>query len=286
VTVRGARRVAAVQGVRLEVGMGEIVGVAGVDGSGQRELAEALVGLRRLETGRLFLAGIELTRLSARQRQRAGLAYIPEDRQRAGLILDFTVAENYLLGHEQDPAWGGGVTLNAPTLLARAAGMIQRYGVRAPYHGEAQPARTLSGGNQQKVVIARAVDSGPRLLVACQPTRGLDVEAARFVYRTLRQARERGLGVLLFSLDLDEIFELSDRIAVLFNGRLAGALSRAQATPERVGALMTGAAGPGEATAPQPTNRTRGNAPKGQGAGSRAERSEERRPSRREDEGA
>jgi len=261
VTVRNARRAEAVRGVSLEIGMGEIVGIAGVDGSGQRELAEAIVGLRRIESGRLFLAGIDLTHRSVRERQEYGVAYIPEDRQRDGLALDFTVAENYLLGHAWEPSWGGGWRLNRQRILTRAAHMIQRYDVRVGFQGAETPARALSGGNQQKVIIARAMESGLRLLVACQPTRGLDVAASRFVYTTLLQARARGLGVLLFSLDLDEIFQISDRIAVLFNGQIVGILPRAQATPERIGALMTGAEMQAPLPGPPPKNRGREQTP-------------------------
>ena len=242
VTARNVRGAEAVQNVSLNVGRGEILGIAGVDGSGQRELSEALVGLRRMETGRLFLEGVDITRLNVRQRQQAGIAYIPEDRHRAGMILDFSIAENYLLGHEREAGWGGGVTLDTRVLLSRAQAMVQRYDVRGGTQDGMAPGGALSGGNQQKVVFARAMDSGPRLLVACQPTRGLDVEASRFVYKTLERAKADGLGVLLFSLDLDEILRLSDHIAVMFNGRVAGVLSRAEATPERIGALMTGAA--------------------------------------------
>ncbi|HZT42762.1 MAG TPA: ABC transporter ATP-binding protein [Chthonomonadaceae bacterium] len=242
-TVRNARRAVAVRNASLEVGAGEIVGVAGVDGSGQRELAEAIVGLRRAESGRIVLEGVDLTHRSVGQRRRRGVAYIPEDRHRAGLILDFNIAENFLLGHEHQPEWGGGVVLAARTLRARASDMISHYSVRVGPQEALTPARNLSGGNQQKVVVARAMEGDPRLLVACQPTRGLDVEASRFVYRVLQEAKTRGLGVLLFSLDLDEVLHVSDRIAVLFNGRLAGILSRGEATPERLGALMTGAAG-------------------------------------------
>ena len=242
VTARNARGVEAAQGVSLDVGRGEIVGVAGVDGSGQRELSEAIIGLRRMETGRLFLDGVDITRLNTRRRQKAGIAYIPEDRHKSGMILDFSIAENYLLGHEREPAWGGGLTLDTATLLSRAQAMVQRYDVRGGVAGGLAKGGALSGGNQQKVVFARAMDSGPRLLVACQPTRGLDVEASRFVYKTIQDARAQGMGVLLFSLDLDEVLQLSDRIAVMFNGRVAGVLFRHEATPERIGALMTGAA--------------------------------------------
>ena len=242
-TVRNARRAVAVRSVSLKVGAGEIVGIAGVDGSGQREMAEAIVGLRRVEDGRIVLEGVDLTRRSVRQRQQRGVAYIPEDRHRAGLILDFTIAENFLLGHELQPEWGGGVVLERRRLRARASDLISHYSVRVGPQEALTPARNLSGGNQQKVVVARAMEGDPRLLVACQPTRGLDVEASRFVYRVLLGAKARGLGVLLFSLDLDEVLHLSDRIAVLFNGQLVGILARNEATPDRIGALMTGAAG-------------------------------------------
>ncbi|MCW3096235.1 MAG: nucleoside transporter ATP-binding protein [Chthonomonadaceae bacterium] len=245
-TVRNARRAIAVQNAGLELRAGEILGIAGVDGSGQRELSEAIVGLRRAETGEMRLTGQTgdtlLNPLSVRQRQHLGIAYIPEDRHKAGMVMEFTIAENYLLGHENAPEWGGGAVLHASRLFARTTQMIQDYDVRMGSRDANAPARNLSGGNQQKVVIARAIDSEPCLLVACQPTRGLDRGATVFVYDTLRQARSRGLGILLFSLDLDEVLELSDRIAVMFNGRIVGLLDRADATPERIGALMTGAA--------------------------------------------
>ncbi len=244
--IRGDRRVIAISEARLTVGRGEIVGVAGVDGSGQRELSEAIIGLRRFERGRLFLEGSEITSRTVRQRQEAGIAYLPEDRHRAGMILDFSIAENYLLGHEDRREWGGGITLDHARMWNRATEMLRRYDVRSGTNGATALAGTLSGGNQQKVVFARAMEANPRLLVACQPTRGLDVAASRFVYDTLRRARADGLGVLLFSLDLDEILELSDRIAVLYAGRVAGVLNRHDATRETVGALMTGSSGSGK----------------------------------------
>ena len=243
--IYGSRRTTAISGARLAVGRGEIVGVAGVDGSGQRELSEAIVGLRRLESGRLFLEGTDITNRSVRHRQDMGIAYLPEDRHRAGIILHFSIAENYLLGHEDQQEWGGGIMLDRPRIWNRAAEMLRRYDVRSGTNGVTALAGTLSGGNQQKVVFARAMDANPRLLIACQPTRGLDVAASRFVYDTLRRARADGLGVLLFSLDLDEILDLSDRVAVLYAGRVAGVLSRSEVTREAVGALMTGAASAG-----------------------------------------
>jgi simple sugar transport system ATP-binding protein len=238
----------AVRNASLVVSAGEILGVAGVDGSGQRELAEAVIGLLSVDSGTIELSSSSggpraaLNRMSVRDRQTAGVAYIPEDRHRSALALDFSVAENYLMGHERAPAWGGGFLLDYRKMTARADAMVKSYDVRMGERDSRALVRTLSGGNQQKIVIARAIEGNPRLLVASQPTRGLDVEAARFVYRTLREAKARGLGILLFSLDLDEIMEMSDRIAVMFNGEIAGIVPRARATPEGIGALMTGAA--------------------------------------------
>ena len=246
-TVKGRLGSVAVREVSLEVAPGEILGVAGVDGSGQRELSEAIVGLRAPYAGTMEILApgrgdfAVLNRLSVRQRQQTGIGYIPEDRHRTALALDFNIAENYLLGHEDSSGWGGGPILNKARMQERANTMIREYDVRMGSRDARAPARALSGGNQQKVVIARALDGQPRLLVACQPTRGLDVEAARFVYRALRHAKAQGLAILLFSLDLDEILELSDRIAVMFNAEIAGVTPRDEATPERIGALMTGA---------------------------------------------
>lgn len=244
-SVKTRRGGISVRNALLEVAAGEIVGVAGVDGSGQRELAEAIVGLRAAETGTIEWglpsgSTILLNRKSVRERQRMGIAYIPEDRHRTALALKFSIAENYLLGRETEPAWGGGPILNSRRMIERANAMIQRYDVRMGERDARASAGALSGGNQQKVVIARALDGKPRLLIACQPTRGLDIEATRFVIQTLEGAKARGLGIVLFSLDLDEILELSDRIVVMFNGQIAGVVPRMEATPERIGALMTG----------------------------------------------
>ncbi len=169
--------------------------------------------------------------MSVRRRRDLGIGYIPEDRLRAGMVLDFTIAENYLLGHEWQRAWGGGFLLRLKGIHAEAGAMLRRYDVRTGTQGVSLMGRTLSGGNQQKVVIARAI--------ACQPTRGLDIGATQFVYTILHEARDQGVGVVLFSLDLDEILELSDRIAVMFNGRIAGVLPRSEANAQTIGALMT-----------------------------------------------
>lgn len=239
--VENSRGVKVVKSANLALRRGEIVGVAGVDGSGQRDLAEAILGLQPLSSGEIRLEGAEITRDSVSMRYEKGIAYIPEDRHRCGMILDFSVTENYALGRQREAEWGGGTLIHPPVMAARAADMIQQYDVRISELGAFIPARNLSGGNQQKVVVARAMESSPKLLIACQPTRGLDVEAARFVYETLEKARKQGLGVLLFSLDIDEILRLSDRVAVMFNGEVATVLPASEATPQELGAWMTGA---------------------------------------------
>jgi simple sugar transport system ATP-binding protein len=240
-SVANRRGALAVRGVSLEVMPGEVLGVAGVDGSGQRELAEAIVGLRPLRTGSVRLDGKEIGHSSVGARLRAGITFVPEDRHREGLVLDFSLAENLLLGRERERRFGGGPVLDLGNIDAFGNATVRASRVKAP--SATVPARSLSGGNQQKVVIARALQGDPRLLVAMQPTRGLDVEATRFVYEQFREARAKGLGILLFSLDLDEVFAISDRIAVMFDGRLMGIVNRAEATTERIGQMMVGRAG-------------------------------------------
>ncbi len=240
VQVRNARGILAVRDVDLQVRPGEIVGVAGVDGSGQNELAEAIVGTVGTSGGKMVLAGDDITTRPVALRMGAGIAYIPADRHRTAIVPSFNIAETYLLGHEQDSAWGGGVVINWALAHKRATNMLQQYDVRASSRGSAVRLGSLSGGNQQKVIAARALEAAPRLIVACQPTRGLDVAATRFVHDALRRAAGNGVGVLLFSLDLDEIFEMSDRIAVMYNGAVTGVMARSEATVAKVGMLMTG----------------------------------------------
>ncbi len=239
--VRGVRALndrgaPAVNGVSLDVRPGEIVGVAGVDGSGQTELAEAIVGLRSITGGGVWFNGEEITRLSVAARMRKGMAYVPEDRQRDGLVLDYTIAENMILGRQREPTCCGGRTLDLRCMTVKGENAVREHRIRA--RGGDTVVRYLSGGNQQKVVLARALDGQPKLLVAMQPTRGLDVEATRFVYDTLRKALLGGMGILLFSLDLDELFEMSTRIAVIYNGTLAGIVPKREGTPEGIGKLM------------------------------------------------
>ncbi len=227
--------------VDLQLNTGEILGIAGVDGSGQSELVEAVLGLRKVDSGEICLNGSPINSMNTGRRREAGLGYIAEDRHDRGMIDTFTVAENYVLGLERRKAFGGGLLLNWRKIAEKTRTMLTEYDVRLGSDGALTRAGSLSGGNQQKLVVARELDAQPSVLLACQPTRGLDVNASATVHQRLQNARDNGVGVMLFSLDLDETLALSDRIAVLYNGRVAGVLARKDATSERVGALMTGA---------------------------------------------
>jgi len=238
VTISGGRGASAVKGVSLNVMPGEVLGVAGVDGSGQRELAEGIVGLRSLQAGSIVLNGKNVGGLGVGGRLREGITFIPEDRHREGLVLDFSLAENLLLGRQRERRFGGGTVLDLPSINADGEEAVLAGRVKAPNAGVS--ARGLSGGNQQKRVISRALKGHPSLLVAMQPTRGLDVDATRFIYEQFRQAQNDGLAILLFSLDLDEIFAISDRIAVMFNGELMGTVPRSEATVDNIGQMMVG----------------------------------------------
>jgi simple sugar transport system ATP-binding protein len=213
------RELPAVRGVTFDVRAGEIVGIAGVDGNGQTELVEALTGLRHVESGRFTVDAEDLTGAGTNRILDAGVGHIPEDRHRRGLVLDFSLAENIAL-HEFDKrpnsrfGW-----LRPGRLVERATKLIAEYDVRGG--GPHTLAKSLSGGNQQKVVVAREVGSDPRVLIAAQPTRGLDVGAIEFVHRRLIEERDEGRAVLLVSLELDEILSLSDRILVMYEGEIA-----------------------------------------------------------------
>ena len=231
---RGTR---AVDDLSLELRGGEILGIAGVEGNGQTELIEALAGLRKALSGRITLAGRDLGPLPVRERESAGLAHIPEDRHRRGLILDYTLAENLILGRQNLFARRG--LLDGHAMQSYAGKQIAAFDVRPPDPGAA--ARTLSGGNQQKIVIAREMGHGFKVLLAAQPTRGVDVGAIEFIHRQLREARDSGKGVLLVSSELTEILALADRVAVLFRGRIVAMLPRSAASAEEIGPYMTGA---------------------------------------------
>ncbi|HEY3352675.1 MAG TPA: ABC transporter ATP-binding protein [Polyangia bacterium] len=230
--------VPALADVSLAVRAGEILGVAGVEGNGQTELVEAIMGLRPAARGRVRLGGVDLTPLEVRARLAAGLAHVPEDRHRRGLVLDLTVAENLVLGREDAIAAPFGLW---PATLARAAApLLERYDVRPVAPGAA--ARALSGGNQQKLVLGRELARGARVILAAHPTRGVDVGAVARIWTELRAARAGGAAILLVSADLAEIFALADRILVLYRGRVAAAFDPHATTVDELGLAMTGAA--------------------------------------------
>jgi simple sugar transport system ATP-binding protein len=239
-TVAGARKRNAVDNVSFSVAPGEILGVAGVEGNGQTELIEAIAGLRSATAGRISLAGTDVTTFSVRERGDHGLSHIPEDRHERGLVLDYSVAANLILG-QQHRFTNRGV-LDAKRIADHAQSLIKTYDIRPA--DASLPARALSGGNQQKVVIAREMGGAREysVLLASQPTRGVDVGAIEFVHAQLRAARAAGKGVLLVSADLNEVLALSDRIAVMYGGRIVAMVPGASATAEQLGKHMTGAA--------------------------------------------
>ncbi len=232
-------------GISLQVRAREILGIAGVEGNGQRELAEALIGLRPPASGSIRLAGHDIAGWSVAEIRNAGVAYIPEDRQEQGLVLDMTLWENALLGREDDRPFSGRTGfLFIQKIKEMARRLVEAFDVRA--RSINVNASTLSGGNQQKLVLARELDTSPKLLVASQPTRGLDVGAIEFVWRQILQQKEEGRGVLLISAELDEIYALSDRILTIYEGRITGEYSP-DAPPEEIGIGMLGATETAEA---------------------------------------
>jgi len=236
--VNDERGLPAVRGVSFEVRAGEIVAIAGIDGNGQTELVEALAGLRKPSAGRITLAGEEITTAPARRRLDAGLGHIPEDRLRRGLVLEFTLAENLALHDYRKPPNSRFGWLQPRRILSWARRLLQEFDVRGG--GPTARASALSGGNQQKVVVAREVERDPRLLIAAQPTRGLDVGAIEFVHRRLVQERDEGRAILLVSLELEEVLSLADRILVIYEGRIVGEFDPS-ASDEELGIAMTGA---------------------------------------------
>jgi general nucleoside transport system ATP-binding protein len=231
------RGLPAVQGVSLEVRAGEIVGIAGVDGNGQTELIDAVTGLAKAQSGIVRIAGKDITRDSTRERFDEGIGHIPEDRQRRGLVLDFTLAENIGLHEYRNEPNSRFGWLRPSRLVTLARRLLKEYDVRGGT--PTTLASSLSGGNQQKIVIAREVERDPRVLVAGQPTRGLDVGAIEFVHNRLVEERDEGRAVLLVSLELEEILSLSDRILVMFGGRIVGEYGP-DVTEEELGIAMTG----------------------------------------------
>lgn len=236
--VEDSRGVEAVSSLDLSVRAGEIVGIAGVDGNGQTELIEAITGLRKIKSGSITLKNQELSTLSTRKITESGIGHIPQDRHKHGLVLDYTIGENIgLQTYYQKPMSKSGI-LNYKEMYKKAKELIAEYDVRTP--SEFTQARSLSGGNQQKAIIAREVDRSPELLIAAQPTRGLDVGAIEFIHKKLIEERDKGRAVLLVSLELDEVINLSDRIAVIYEGKIVDIVDPKETNEQELGLLMAG----------------------------------------------
>jgi len=233
------RKVLGLKDFQITVRAGEIVGVAGVDGNGQAELVEAITGMRAAQSGTIRLKGREITKDGVRARVRAGVAHIPEDRHRHGLVLDYTIEDNMILEtYDQVPFSKNGL-LDRPEIRKYAQGIVDTFDVRAG-EGIASLARSLSGGNQQKAIVGREITLDPDLLVAVQPTRGLDVGAIEYIHKRLVEQRDSGKAVLLVSLELDEILNVSDRIVVISHGERIGEVEADRTDENEVGLMMTG----------------------------------------------
>ena len=231
----------ALRNISFSVREGEIFGIAGVEGNGQTELVEVLTGLRKAQSGQVELNGQVITNFSPRLIREKGTGHIPEDRQRRGLVLEFNVAQNMVLGiHYRKPFVRhlGLDVINFGPIREKAQRLLKEFDIRPPDHENL--AGNLSGGNQQKVIVAREFDQNPKLLIAAQPTRGIDVGSIEFIHQRLLQARDKGKALLLISADLEEILSISDRIAVMYAGQIVGTLEPAEATEERLGLMMTG----------------------------------------------
>lgn len=245
--VKDSRKVDLVKGLNLNIRAGEIIGIAGVDGNGQSELIEAITGLRKAKSGSIKLNNKEITNLSPRKITENGVGHIPEDRHRFGLVLDYSIGENIVLQTYYKKPYSKAKILNYKEIYRKAEQLIKEYDVRTP--SVYTKARALSGGNQQKAIIGREVDRSPNLLIAAQPTRGLDVGAIEFIHKKLIDERDKGKAVLLVSFELDEIMNVSDRIAVMFDGKIVAIVKPEETNEQELGMLMAGSkdSGIGEA---------------------------------------
>jgi simple sugar transport system ATP-binding protein len=232
------RGLPAVAGVDLVVNRGEILGIAGVDGNGQSELVEVLTGLRKAKEGKIILNGKDIYNKNPKQINDDGMGHIPEDRHKRGLILKYSLFENGILGIHKNAPFSKGIVMNYKAVREHCNKLITEFDVRTP--NDEVAASALSGGNQQKLIVAREISKDPELLIASQPTRGLDVGAIEYIHGRLVQERDKGKGVLLVSLELDEIMALSDRIAVMYDGKVVAILDRKDATEHKLGILMAG----------------------------------------------
>jgi len=237
-TVVGERNNKVVDDVSFEVRAGEVLAIAGVQGNGQTELAEALVGLRVPTSGTIHLGSLDITHSSVRQVIDAGVGYIPENRSKDGLVGDFTIAENFMINRSYGPPFAKGLSIDFASRERIATDLIQKYDVRTP--SQLTLAKKLSGGNQQKVVVARELSRDLNLLIASQPTRGVDVGSIEFIHERIIATRDAGKPVVIISTELDEVIALADRIAVMYRGRIVGIVD-AKTPRETLGRMMAGA---------------------------------------------
>lgn len=240
-SVKNNRKVMGLKDFSLEVRTGEIVGIAGVEGNGQTELIEAITGLRKAESGSIQIDGKEISSLPIRERLEKGISHIPEDRHKRGLVLDYSLQENMVLQiYNKKPFSKNGI-LNKNAMKTYAQNILTNFDVRSG-EGAVSIARTLSGGNQQKAIIGRELELDPKLLIAVQPTRGLDVGSIEYIHKRIVEHRDKGNAVLLVSLELDEVLQLSDRIAIVNNGELVGTVIASETNENEVGLMMAGVA--------------------------------------------
>ena len=237
--VKNNRGLWALKGVSFSIRQGEILGIAGVEGNGQSELVEALTGLRKIHSGAVSVEGSVTTNRSPREIRSLGVVHVPEDRLATGLSKKATVSENLLMGsHRQEPFAGKGIHLRNKVIQRRAVELVEKFDVRTPSIDT--PVETLSGGNMQKIVIAREFTYDAKILIISQPTRGVDIGAIEFIHQQIMQKRNQGYGILLISAELDEIFRLSDRILTLYEGEVTGEFTNSGITKREIGFYMTG----------------------------------------------
>ncbi|MCM3087445.1 ABC transporter ATP-binding protein [Bhargavaea ginsengi] len=237
-TVEDARGVAKVKNLNLSIRKGEIVGIAGIDGNGQSELIEAITGLRKSKSGKIMINGKDITNRKPREITKSGIGHIPQDRHKHGLVLDFPIGHNIAIQTYYRPPYSKGGIMDYAAIEKKAEEIIEQYDVRT--QGPHEPARALSGGNQQKAIIGREVERNPDLLIAALPTRGLDVGAIEFIHRRLIEQRDSGKAVLLISFELDEVMNVSDRIAVIYDGSIIDTVLPSETDEQQLGLLMAG----------------------------------------------
>ncbi len=233
------KKVKRLKNLNLEVKAGEILGVAGIDGNGQRELVEIITGLLKKESGKIYLKGKDISELNIRERTLAGLSHIPQDRHKHGLVLDFTLSENIVLQTYYNEPFSKKGILNYKEINKKAEDIIEQFDVRSS-RGPQTIARSMSGGNQQKAIVGRELDRNSSLVIAVQPTRGLDVGAISYIHKRLIEARDNGAAVLLVSLELDEVLALSDRINVIYEGEIVGRVNADMTDEQEIGLMMSG----------------------------------------------